>query len=445
MDDSHYRIVVFLGAGSSRELGLPLTGEILPELLRRLRRGQLFRLDSARRAPLRRLLQEILPGLYQANGRVGLARTKLPSITDVLSLVDHLILTGSAGTRLLTPEVLAQGRRLIEIGIFELLARLDSPEGPSWPGLPPDIATEIELLYKTGLFQRRDDRASSRLERVVDWIEDLRAVHGSVAIISTNYDTEIEQALYRRLGYEAVWKTVDFGLPVREPQSGTIYRRPAGPPRLAVYKLHGSLNWVRCDLCENVYVNPVSVTAYIPFLLDTKDGGSRQPRGRPRLGPYRDLVEHLRRSNATQCHCLYRPLRHLMVAPSFVRDLRDTNLQHVWRSALETLRAAEEWYIAGYSLPAEDIAIRAMFLRALHGRDDQRPPEVTVVQKGRDAYPRYQLLLPMIRHWSERFQTLPGLRQARGRPSGGQVWYWDQGFQAFLRARRVQAPAKLLT
>ena len=46
---------------------------------------------------------------------------------------------------------------------------------------------------------------------------------------------------------------VDFGFTWRDPQSGQLHQRPPSP-RFAIYKLHGSLNWLRCALCEHTYV-----------------------------------------------------------------------------------------------------------------------------------------------------------------------------------------------
>jgi hypothetical protein len=75
-------------------------------------------------------------------------------------------------------------------------------------------------------------------------------------------------------------------------------------------------------------------------------------------------------------------LQSLLVAPSFVRDIRDPNLLSTWNGAFEALRRAQEWIIVGYSMPPEDVAIRSMFFRAYQSRkrdgDDTR---IRVFQK----------------------------------------------------------------
>jgi hypothetical protein len=98
------------------------------------------------------------------------------------------------------------------------------------------------------------------------------------------------------------------------------------------------------------------------------------------------------------CDCGHHVLSMSLVAPSMVRDIRNVDLLQTWQNALEWLRLAKRWYIIGYSFPPEDLAIRSMFMRAYQGRLDSsdKPPEVTVVQYGRDAAleSRYRTLFP---------------------------------------------------
>ena len=89
-----------------------------------------------------------------------------------------------------------------------------------------------------------------------------------------------------------------------------------------------------------------------------------------------------------------------------VRDVRDPHLLNVWRAATEALRTATEWYVIGYSLPSEDLAIRSMLLRAFSARGleigpgpvsswpELPGPRVTVVQKGKDAKPAFDSMFP---------------------------------------------------
>jgi hypothetical protein len=140
-------------------------------------------------------------------------------------------------------------------------------------------------------------------------------------------------------------------------------------------------------VCDNIYVNPVGAISYLSFLLG--DDAERRKLNHPWLAD-------LEATGANECHCGYRPLRHVIVAPSYVREVRDPILLEIWRNALEALRSADEWIIVGYSLPPEDVAIRSMFLRAYQGRDTDATPRIFVVQKEEKEpeVSRYRLLFP---------------------------------------------------
>jgi hypothetical protein len=106
-----------------------------------------------------------------------------------------------------------------------------------------------------------------------------------------------------------------------------------------------------------------------------------------------------RKYNVCWCEGL---LRSLLVTPSVVRDVRDANLLGIWKAALEDLRMADEWIFVGYSLPAEDISIRSLLLRAWHARRRTRL-RVKVVQFERNAaddctpsatFSRYRMFFP---------------------------------------------------
>src|SRR5687768_1333051 len=101
------RTVLFFGAGASRALGYPLTSQILPRIVSGLNDGSLFvknnvvapvlgehaMANAAGFLPdatsvLRDELVKLFPGI--------LVEVPPPQITDILSLLDHLIITGTS-------------------------------------------------------------------------------------------------------------------------------------------------------------------------------------------------------------------------------------------------------------------------------------------------------------------------------------------------------------
>lgn len=325
-------VVFFLGAGASKPFGFPLTSEILPKIWKEIGTGDLFAGFPNAERSAKRLgedLKALLPGLERAS--------ELPLITDILSLIDYSLLTSTSPLRRRTPADLQRLRTLLEQAIYDVLW---------WPytrdDLPPLLARWAEALSTLA-----------------------QSAQIPPAIVSTNYDLSIETELVRAWNYDH--ELFDFGFTWRDPKSGELHDRPAAP-RLRLYKLHGSVNWLKCGLCDHVYVN----------LRGAIGGYGYSPR----------------RTENTTCHCSHSPLRPVLVTPSLVRDVREVNLLEIWRNSLELLRRARTWVLIGYSFPPEDIAVRSLFLRAAQGR--KRPPEVTVVQKGDDpsTRARYEVLFP---------------------------------------------------
>lgn len=368
-------IAVFMGAGASKPFGHLLTSEILPQIKKEIPTGELFEdedewittkeVSDERRKDLEMMLEALLPGFNAKNIKLPdgtrQAEIKLPLVTDVLSIIDHSLMVsnvpfslkslhGAATQRAKNVENLMKFRALLEQAIFDVLV---------W-------------TYETS---GAGDQ-SANLKAFTEWIENQAEAKGqSLGIISTNYDIAVEKKLFNRYR-KGLPQKFDFGFSWRDAQKDQIYLRPE-EPLLRFYKLHGSLNWLRCDLCEQVYINTHGSIAHHAFREDVDENNT--------------------------CYCGHAPLRSVIVAPSLVRDVRDTNLLATWKNALQLLRTADEWVIIGYSFPPEDIAIRSLFLRAYQGHWKfsnqtwkRKDLKITVVQRGFDAdiFHRYRIFFP---------------------------------------------------
>jgi len=337
------RTVIFTGAGASAAFGYPITKELLPNIRKALLAGDAFEgiePSAKKNADLREFLREMLPGFEK------IAAEHLPLITDVMSLVDISLHQGSALIPRRTQQDMAYFRRLLEEAIFH------------------DIYEDYESDEEAAKYARLVARFGTGLLHIV------RRPNQEFTLISTNYDLPVDQWLFDSYGgsYDRIAKAFDFGMAWRS-EYDTYYSRPANP-EIRLYKLHGSLNWLRCELCEYVYVNVQGSIVYQAYVKKV------QP--------------------ANQCVCGHAPLRSVLVTPSFIRDIRDVSLLGIWNSAIESLRLADEWIIVGYSFPAEDIAIRSLFLRAFQGRDGGKAPNVRVIlrSKSPDTTARYKLFFP---------------------------------------------------
>lgn len=362
--------VLFLGAGASDHFGLPLTSGILVEIVERLKNCTLFGPRDDRRQRLRQTLDELLPGLdnwrTKDHGKTTW-KDGLPWITEVLSLIDYLLAYENSMSRQLPFKDLVQSRRLLEQAISEVLAR---GNGPMLSDVPDRTRVDDDLARKRYpyLFERQLSQYEDLL-RLAHWVVN---APGGCAVITTNYDMLLEAEIYSLMrAYHNIWQRVDFGFCPRDGATDTIHARPA-TPQVSLHKLHGSLNWLRCTRCDRIYVNPYGQIAYLAFEDDITDANS--------------------------CFCDYAPLQHVMVTPSFLRTVHDPNLYQIWQNALEALRRARHWFIIGYSLPQEDLAIRSLLLRAYHGRARPDDLNIDVFLADERSRPSYELQFPGCRY-----------------------------------------------
>ncbi|MFM8358909.1 MAG: hypothetical protein ACKOET_10170, partial [Verrucomicrobiota bacterium] len=330
------KTAVLLGAGASRAFGYPLTYELLPRILGAIDHRQLFRTANTARQNARdrawfaRRLRAFFPGLDALWSGGGDPAVPGIGVTDLLTQVDRALQLSESRAGM-TPEDLVRFRHLVERAIYEA------------------------LLHDT---QRRQAGPQAQLERFMAWLTTLPSPAG---VMTTNYDSAVDRRLHEAVGrrdkrrWDArIGAGIDFGFAWRSVETGDLHMRPARP-QWRLLKLHGSVNWLRCSLCGQIYLNPHGAI------------GSQAFR------------QELNEWNTCICNDWARLRLHL-VTPSFVRQTNDAHLLGIWQAALETLRTADRWVIVGFSLPAEDVAIRALLLRAWDGHARRAKPKVVAVQ-----------------------------------------------------------------
>jgi hypothetical protein len=268
-------------------------------------------------------------------------------------MLDYSLSSGQALVSGLTLDEIKNARVLVERAIYETIEHEEVATGDHyWPPREPNEVTQ----------------------QLITWLDGIRSKNSAVGVITSNYDVAIEKAWgFKREDMHDVddlSSSLDFGFDWIWPSHRypeTIVTRPATALR-RLYKLHGSTNWLRCGLCDRVYINPrVDIAVYAYDRETTPNNG---------------------------CHCGHYKLEVQIVSPSFVRDMRAPNLISVWQSALNWLRTADDWIIIGYSFPDEDLNIRSLFTRALAARQDW--PHVTAIQLGdsQSIRTRYEAFFP---------------------------------------------------
>jgi hypothetical protein len=380
--------VLFLGAGASAAFGMPTTAQILPRALLRLGSsggsGLFFGSIGRGRAEIddEQFLEESLRDLYpgvEMEGAEG-DPNALPNATDVLSFLDLLIASDQPIKPRWPKERLSRLRVVFDRAICEVLSTRLAAKAPDTIRCDSDGA-RLNLTD----FGAAQPETWARLKVYLQSVT--KSPTDRLTVITTNYDLLMDTVTREVFGESTEESgSIDRGFEFRDVGSGRLVARPPRhlnearvSGRVALYKLHGSLNYLRCEVCDQVYVNHYGNIAHLAF--------ERQPR-----------IENT-------CHCGHGPLRHVIVAPSTQRTYRIPQVLATWAAATEALRTAKEWTFVGYSLPPEDLAIRSMLFRAYNARgiwrDETKPidewkfrpgPRITVVQKGDGARRTYELL-----------------------------------------------------
>jgi SIR2-like domain len=218
------------------------------------------------------------------------------------------------------------------------------------------------LCYCLGTYDNLDAASITR--------EFIQLIKPHDSLITTNWDLLLDAARDARFGSAPE----DYGTTGNVVLEGGT--EPQGEERPKLLKLHGSLSWRYCQRCQRLVIDPLHHVA-----------GERQERA--------------------TCLCTCR-FSELIVTPGFVREYRNVHLLNIWGEALLSMAQASEWIFVGYSLPADDVGIRTLLLKARCVRQDlgRNAPRVTIVT-GRDrrdeTIGRYLGILPHAELYADDF------------------------------------------
>ena len=156
--------------------------------------------------------------------------------------------------------------------------------------------------------------------------------------ISVNYDIHIDNTiagLYKKdnpimLDYGVDFTNFDFRHSWKKPQS----------PIVKLYKIHGSLNWLYCPVC-----NSLTITPY--------EGGIMR------------LLDNIDEAKCLACDEITIPI---IIPPTYFKNMTNVFVSTVWREVEKTLRESDLLIFCGYSFSDADIHIKYMIKRVQTSR-----------------------------------------------------------------------------
>lgn len=204
------------------------------------------------------------------------------------------------------------------------------------------------------------------------------------AFISINWDTAIE----RRLTERRKVKNFDYrcgAMAAKFARKGNIISERVSledSKSVPVVKIHGSVNWLYCDNCRQLYWFPPEDAVQVAMQLITPQEGKKLK------------LEEARDCARWRClNCTTVPLTTRIATFSFLKALDFPMFERSWRSAERLLRSANKWIFIGYSLPAADYEFKHLLKRVQLSR--RKPPKFVVVTGGSEldceyTYANYQ-------------------------------------------------------
>ncbi|QDV88973.1 hypothetical protein RAS2_00320 [Phycisphaerae bacterium RAS2] len=311
------RTAIILGAGASAADGAPLQADLLRGFFESRRDA-----DRIQNAAMQHRLAEHFEQIWGICVTENTSHSDFPTFEEALGLLE-----------------LADSRR----EYFKNISRNES-HGARVSEIREHLVALIAVYLEEKLrtSQQNHLKLISSLRRT-GWIT-------STVFLSLNYDNLIDNAL----GPAA--DQIDYGI-----NFGNYRNATCASSRMPLLKLHGSLNWLFCPSCNEMFLHPGEKIAS-------------------------EVLDGAHRAKCGQCQGTRVSV---IIPPTFFKVMSNFYLQQVWKRAEEELKLADRIIFCGYSFPDADMHIKYLLKRAEINRLGL-PPRVFIVNEhaGKDAHAR---------------------------------------------------------
>ena len=158
--------------------------------------------------------------------------------------------------------------------------------------------------------------------------------------ISANYDIHIDNAIASIYNEKNFPVMLNYGVDFANFNiCENSWKKPNGQ-MINLYKIHGSLNWLYCPIC-----NSLTLTPY--------EGGVMR------------IIEKINQAKCLNCGELTVPI---IVPPTYFKNMSNVFLSTVWHEAEKTLRDSDVLVFCGYSFPEADMHIKYLLKRVQTSR-----------------------------------------------------------------------------
>jgi NAD-dependent SIR2 family protein deacetylase len=321
-------ICIFLGAGASAAENTPIQNELFSEYFKSLTPKDF---DSDMNKELYKFFKQMF-NIDIIND--DMEKVNFPTFEEVLGLLD-----------------LAEQRResFKNFGLETLNKKSDSIR----------FLRQYLILLMAKSVHKSADRNNEYHKMLVDNLLKGNLLENTT-FISANYDIHIDNTIASLYSEKRHRIMLDYGIDFTNFNIEDEWRKPV-EPSVKLYKIHGSLNWLYCPIC-----NSLTLTPY--------EGGVMR------------LLYNMKEAKCLECGEITVPI---IIPPTYFKNMSNVFISTVWREVEKTLRKSDVLIFCGYSFPDADIHIKYMLKRVQSSR--KKPPLKIMVFNNYDEKKEYSL------------------------------------------------------
>jgi len=315
------KTVFFLGAGFSKDAGGPIQNEIIEKLLS-LEFEIYYQYNETITKARKKFVNFLKNELH-----IERAQFENVALEDVFTPIDRCIADGISYRN-------HSVKSLVDLREdFHMLMAASIKYGV-------DLHTNI-TPYISDFANYINKRAKVRINNIDE---------DNIAIITTNWDILLDNKLHEAIGRndkDTPLSVVDYCCYISSLEDDPsikpgLFALGKSGYNIKYLKLHGSMNWLHCPMCQRMYVK---------------------------------FEEKIILSNPKYCkHCKTNynlkdqpsiKLRSNLLLPTFLKDLSNIQIKLVWQNTAIELAEASKIVFIGYSLPFADFEIRQLLSRTI--------------------------------------------------------------------------------
>ncbi|MGL5329713.1 MAG: SIR2 family protein, partial [Peptostreptococcaceae bacterium] len=161
----------------------------------------------------------------------------------------------------------------------------------------------------------------------------------NTTFISANYDIIIDNTIASIYDKNHTPIMLDYGINFSNFTNDSNWIKPI-EPKVSLFKIHGSLNWMFCPICSSLTLTPYE--GGVMRILDNIDG-----------------------AKCLDCGDTTVPI---IVPPTYFKNISNVFLSSVWHESEKALRDSDILVLCGYSFPESDVHIKYMIKRVQTSR-----------------------------------------------------------------------------